>query len=987
MFEENALHFAMLTETWLSKKHCPPRVLSDLTIGANLNFIRRDRGSRGGGVAVCYDQTKIRLNRLDMSVECRNCEIVCAIGNSTLTQRKVGVMSVYIPPNLVARDTKTVVKKVVEITEKLKMKYVDPIIFVGGDFNNKCMKLLTDTFPEIKPIRAGATRGGEALDEVYCNIESRIVQKEILMPLSKPNGVLSDHKIIAASANLPRQKRAIKNTFSFRPLTKKGTEKFKNLLLESDWSTIKCSSSSESAVALTELLQTYINECFPLKTRKVKSTDVPWFNEKTRRCVAKKNRIYKKEGKSERYIQARKEADRALKESKKDFFDKVLEKCTKAKNTKGYYQAVKMLQTKEAPSIWNIMSLMVGKTEEEAADAVAEFFNAISQEYPPLNNPAIEWDQSAPRYIEEYEVAARLKSFKKPKSVVYGDINPALVTQFADLLAEPLCHIFNQTLHTLHWPAIWKSETVTVIPKNTAPSSLAEVRNLSCTPLYSKVLESFVLQRLKDEVKLSDRQYGGIKGSSTDHFLLDTWNNILTTIEKPNTAANLISVDFSKAFNRMHHYRCLEALERLGAENITIKWVSSFLYRRTMAVKIGDVLSRPRTVPGGSPQGSILGNFLFCATTDCFTELDDNRSNVSDDGVTLPNPEEPRSSPPAPPPYVASTPTTRGQFAQFRPPACFNDLDGSFQSDDESFHFFRFGRINPLDSTDEEEDEEDISITGVENGIVESYVYIDDFNSIEPISLANAPSHITTHKCRIKVRAARSERLFGKINALATEIGMQVNSKKTQMLCVHPCIHNHVETYIRAGEDKIESTESLKILGFSFNNKPNANYHVRGLIERFYDRLWTLRFLKRAGLSNDKLLEVYYTVIRPAIEYSSIVYHTLISNELSEKLESIQRQAMRIIYGYEGNIRNRMEENSISLLGDRREEAMLRFALKNERNSKYGGRWFEETRKTGRSVRPTTMSKYVEKTHRTDRLKNNPINYMTKLLNEHYRNE
>ena len=52
LFEESSLHFAILTETWLTKRHCPPRVLNDLTVGANISFIRRDRGRRGGGVAI-----------------------------------------------------------------------------------------------------------------------------------------------------------------------------------------------------------------------------------------------------------------------------------------------------------------------------------------------------------------------------------------------------------------------------------------------------------------------------------------------------------------------------------------------------------------------------------------------------------------------------------------------------------------------------------------------------------------------------------------------------------------------------------------------------------------------------------------------------------------------------------------------------------------------------------------------------------------------
>ena len=172
-----------------------------------------------------------------------------------------------------------------------------------------------------------------------------------------------------------------------------------------------------------------------------------------------------------------------------------------------------------------------------------------------------------------------------------GDINPSLVTQFADLLAEPICYIFNQALHTLEWPKLlWKSETVSIIPKNNTPSDLSELRNLSCTPLYSKVLESFVLDKLKSEVKLSDQQYGGVKGSSTEHFLIDSWNEILSTIEKKDRAANLISIDFSKAFNRMNHYRCLEALTDLGAEEDTVDYVACFLHRRTMSVKVGGIL-------------------------------------------------------------------------------------------------------------------------------------------------------------------------------------------------------------------------------------------------------------------------------------------------------------------------------------------------------------------------------------------------------------
>ena len=150
----------------------------------------------------------------------------------------------------------------------------------------------------------------------------------------------------------------------------------------------------------------------------------------------------------------------------------IRDRCKAVKNTRGYYKYIKMLSSKESPVLWEIFSLYPGLKAEEMAEIVADFFNKISQEYPSLPDPSREWDDSAPNIIEEYEVAARLKRFKKPKSTVYGDLKPELVTEFADLLAQPLCFIFNQSLNSLSWPSIWKAETVHVIPKNSAPSGL-----------------------------------------------------------------------------------------------------------------------------------------------------------------------------------------------------------------------------------------------------------------------------------------------------------------------------------------------------------------------------------------------------------------------------------------------------------------------------------------------------------------------------------
>ena len=49
-------------------------------------------------------------------------------------------------------------------------------------------------------------------------------------------------------------------------------------------------------------------------------------------------------------------------------------------------------------------------------------------------------------------------------------------------------------------------------PKKSNPQSLGNLRNISCTMLASKIFESYVLDFLKEQVKLRTNQYGGIRG-------------------------------------------------------------------------------------------------------------------------------------------------------------------------------------------------------------------------------------------------------------------------------------------------------------------------------------------------------------------------------------------------------------------------------------------------------------------------------------------
>ena len=80
-----------------------------------------------------------------------------------------------------------------------------------------------------------------------------------------------------------------------------------------------------------------------------------------------------------------------------------------------------------------------------------------------------------------------------------------------------------------------------------------------------------------------------------------------------------------------------------------------------------------------------------------------------------------------------------------------------------------------------------------------------------------------------------------------------------------------------------------------------------------------------------------------------------------------------------------MEVKKIQTLEERRVQAVLNFAIKNEEKERYGKRWFKPSETMHRNIRPSTRNKYVMPFCRTDRAQSNPVTNMTRVLNAHHK--
>ena len=139
---------------------------------------------------------------------------------------------------------------------------------------------------------------------------------------------------------------------------------------------------------------------------------------------------------------------------------------TSPDSSRNFFRNVKMYNSAEKPKVWDIKTLCPELSDAELAQKLSMYFNTISDEFRPLQDNEIPatYNRNLPKLLP-FQVAGRLRSIKKPRTKIQGDIFPSLVTEFADILALPLTDIYNKITETFVWPDVWKVEIITVIPK------------------------------------------------------------------------------------------------------------------------------------------------------------------------------------------------------------------------------------------------------------------------------------------------------------------------------------------------------------------------------------------------------------------------------------------------------------------------------------------------------------------------------------------
>ena len=208
--------------------------------------------------------------------------------------------------------------------------------------------------------------------------------------------------------------------------------------------------------------------------------------------------------------------------------------------------------------------------------------------------------------------------------------------------------------------------------------------------------------------------------------------------------------------------------------------------------------------------------------------------------------------------------------------------------------------------------------------------------------------HISMHKEKRLIHAGDCQSFMETVKNNCERIGLKVNAAKTQLLCISTAINYDVRARILTDDVEITSADTLKIVGFTFGRRPGVGAHVDALRRKYGARAYVIRHLKhQAGLPSEDLVRIYCSLIRPIFEYAAPAFHTLLTEEQSERLERMQRMSLKTIFGWCTPYEECLQKAGIVTLKERRNELFKNFTRKAYASPRFSSRWFTPHQKSG----------------------------------------
>ena len=592
----------------VTESHLAPSTKDHEVELPSFKIFRKDRNRNGGGVAIYCHQNFSPHRRIDLERD--DLEIIWVEVN--ISNKKHLISSCYRPPGQ-NRLTATNFINLLRSSLEQALQSNPTSLTLLGDLNDRCTiwdsihsdselkndlhTLLIDL--NLFQLITTPTRGNNILDLLITNSPIHFYDHGTLPPLTN-----LDHDIIfgklqySYSTSSPYSRRIWK--YDHGDYTSMNNQLNNiNITPNCDPNQTACSLTHE----ISECMKTHI----PSNLVTIKPRDKPWYtsavkklHKQVRKLHALKtstnNPIHIQQFKTKRH-----EAKEALRTAKNNYYQSISNNILDPECTpKSFWKLVKGVYNPNNHS--SIPTLIDNGTQYTDDADKAELLNNhfVSQTILPDSNiplPPMHYltlarlDRIA---VTPLMVKKILLSLNVNKAVGPDHVGNRILKECAESLCHPLAILFQSSLDMGVFPTCWKDAQVSSIFKQIDRQIKTNYRPISLLSCMSKVLEKIVFDHVYpffvENKLLTDDNSGFRPNDSAINRLLSIIENIHKGFDDHMDSV-FVSLDISKAFDRVWHEGLIHKLEQNGISGSLLAWFSSYLSNRCQQVVISSRIS------------------------------------------------------------------------------------------------------------------------------------------------------------------------------------------------------------------------------------------------------------------------------------------------------------------------------------------------------------------------------------------------------------